>query len=41
MLHESFEVRLLTKVQISPTVGFNIKSLEHHGYTLNMWWVVL
>jgi ADP-ribosylation factor-like protein 2 len=23
--------------QISPTVGFNIKSLEYHGYTLNIW----
>mmetsp|Transcript_14243 Transcript_14243/g.23577 ORF Transcript_14243/g.23577 Transcript_14243/m.23577 type:complete len:94 (-) Transcript_14243:196-477(-) len=23
--------------EISPTVGFNIKSLEHRGYTLNMW----
>jgi ADP-ribosylation factor-like protein 2 len=23
--------------EISPTVGFNIKSLEYHGYTLNLW----
>jgi ADP-ribosylation factor-like protein 2 len=23
--------------EIAPTVGFNIKSLEYHGYTLNMW----
>mmetsp|Transcript_23401 Transcript_23401/g.24045 ORF Transcript_23401/g.24045 Transcript_23401/m.24045 type:complete len:187 (+) Transcript_23401:49-609(+) len=23
--------------QISPTVGFNIKSLEYRGYTLNIW----
>lgn len=23
--------------QISPTVGFNIKSLEYQGYTLNIW----
>mmetsp|Transcript_3248 Transcript_3248/g.5054 ORF Transcript_3248/g.5054 Transcript_3248/m.5054 type:complete len:187 (-) Transcript_3248:247-807(-) len=23
--------------QISPTVGFNIKSLEYRGYTLNLW----
>lgn len=22
---------------ISPTLGFNIKTLEHRGYTLNMW----
>jgi ADP-ribosylation factor-like protein 2 len=22
---------------ISPTVGFNIKSLEYRGYTLNVW----
>lgn len=22
---------------ISPTLGFNIKTLEHNGYTLNMW----
>lgn len=22
---------------ISPTLGFNIKTLEHKGYTLNMW----
>lgn len=23
--------------EISPTLGFNIKTLEHKGYTLNMW----
>ena len=23
--------------EISPTVGFNIKSLEYNGYTLNLW----
>ncbi|EDW24379.1 GL23431 [Drosophila persimilis] len=23
--------------EISPTLGFNIKTLEHNGYTLNMW----
>uniref|UniRef100_U5EZE0 ADP-ribosylation factor-like protein 2 n=1 Tax=Corethrella appendiculata TaxID=1370023 RepID=U5EZE0_9DIPT len=23
--------------QISPTLGFNIKTLEHNNYTLNMW----
>lgn len=23
--------------EISPTVGFNIKSLEHNGFTLNLW----
>jgi ADP-ribosylation factor-like protein 2 len=23
--------------EISPTLGFNIKSLEHEGYTLNVW----
>jgi ADP-ribosylation factor-like protein 2 len=23
--------------EISPTVGFNIKSLDYNGYTLNLW----
>ena len=23
--------------EISPTVGFNIKSLDFNGYTLNLW----
>ena len=23
--------------EISPTVGFNIKTLEYRGYSLNMW----
>ncbi|XP_063699128.1 ADP-ribosylation factor-like protein 2 [Culicoides brevitarsis] len=23
--------------EISPTLGFNIKTIEHRGYTLNMW----
>jgi ADP-ribosylation factor-like protein 2 len=23
--------------EISPTLGFNIKTLEHMGYTLNIW----
>ena len=23
--------------EVAPTVGFNIKSLEFNGFTLNMW----